>query len=72
MYSGGGSAEVFTCGYGNTGAAFDAVQRTRAEADTVKFQQGRYLIVVKWSGGSKEEITALVRAIQKSLAASGS
>jgi hypothetical protein len=67
VYAGKGSAEVWTCGYGNKGGAFDAAQRARAEADTVKFQEGKYLVIVKWSGSSREEITALVRALQKSM-----
>ena len=71
-YSGKGAAEVWTCGFSSNGGAFDAVQRTRAEADTVKFQQGKYLMIVKWTGGSKEEVTALVRAVQKSLASQSS
>lgn len=69
VYTGSGtaSAEVWACGYTYGGGAFDAMQRTRAAADTVKFQEGKYLVLVKWAGGSKEEITALVRAVQRTL-----
>jgi hypothetical protein len=68
-YAGPGAAEVWTCGFAVEGAAFDAMQRTRAEAGTVKFQAGKFLVLVKWTSGSKETITALVRAVQKSLPA---
>ncbi len=61
------AADVWACGFTSDGGAFDAVQRTRAAADTVKFQEGKYLVLVKWAGGSKEEITALVRAVQRVL-----
>ena len=62
-------AEVVICGYKVEGSAFDAAQRARAEAETVKFQAGRYLVQVKWSNTTKTNITALVRAVQKVLPA---
>jgi hypothetical protein len=62
-----GTAEVRICGYAAEGGAFDAMQRARAEAQTVKFQEGKYFVIVKWNGVSREEITALVRSIQKKL-----
>ena len=62
-----GTAEVWVCGYAQEASAFDAMQRARAEADTVKFQAGRYLAIVKWAGVSRAEIFALVRAVQKAL-----
>ena len=61
------NAEVWACGYASEGGAFDAVQRTPAAADSVKFQEGKYLVLMHWSGGSKDEVTALVRAVQKKL-----
>jgi hypothetical protein len=66
-YAGAGTAEVWTCAYRASGSAFDAQQRARAEADTVKFQEGNYLVIVKWSGGSRAEVTALIRAVQNTL-----
>jgi hypothetical protein len=65
--AGKGAARVWICGYAQESSAFDAVQRARAEADTVKFQVDRYLAVVEWNGVSREEITALIRAVQKAL-----
>jgi len=67
QYAGPGSADVWVCGYKVTGGAFDAVQRARAEAQTVKFQEGRYLVLVKWNAVPKTSLTALIRAIQKTL-----
>lgn len=60
-------AQAWVCGYRQSGSAFNAEQRARAEADTVKFQEGSYLIVVNWRGGSRAEITALIRGLQKAL-----
>jgi hypothetical protein len=61
------NAEVWACGYAAEGGAFNAVQRTPAAADSVKFQEGKYLVLIHWSGGSKDEVTALVRTVQKRL-----
>ena len=66
-YAGPGSAQVWACGYRASGSAFDAEQRARAEADTVKFQEGKYLVIVNWHGGSRTEVTALIRGLQKAL-----
>lgn len=66
-YSGSGTADVWICWYKITGNAFEATQRTRAEAQAVKFQQGNYFVLVKWNNAPKTNLTALVRAIEKSL-----
>jgi hypothetical protein len=65
-YSGQGTAEVLVCGYPE-GGAFDAAQRTPAEGQAVKFDQGRYFVLVHWNNSPKTAVTALVRTIQKSL-----
>jgi hypothetical protein len=67
QYTGPGTADVWVCGYKVEGGAFDAVQRARAEAQTVKFQEGRYLVLVKWNAAPKVSLTALIRAVQKTL-----
>lgn len=67
QYTGQGTADVWVCGYKVSGSAFDAVQRARAEAQTVKFQEGNYLVLVKWNAVPKANLTALIRAIQKTL-----
>lgn len=66
-YTGQGSAQVWTCWY-KDGLAFNAVQRTRAEAQAVKFQEGPYLVLVRWNNVPKANITALVRAVEKATA----
>lgn len=66
-YSSEGSAVVRVCRFQTEAGAFDAVQRTAAAAEAVKFQEGRDFVLVKWSGVSRAGITALVRAIQKAL-----
>lgn len=66
-YAGSGSAEVWTCGFRASGSAFDAEQRTRAEANTVKFQDGNFLVIARWTAGSRADVTSLIRTIQKSM-----
>jgi hypothetical protein len=66
-YKGEGSARVWVCRYRAESSAFDAVQRARAEAQTVKFQEGRYLILIEWNNVPKASLTVLVRTIQKAL-----
>ena len=66
-YAGQGSAEVWICWYKASTNAFDAVQRARAEAQTVKFQEEHYFVLVKWNNAPKASLTALIRAIQKAV-----
>ncbi len=66
-YGGPGTADVWLCWYRQSANAFDAMQRARAEAQTVKFQKGHYLVFVKWNNAAREDLTALIRAIQKSV-----
>jgi hypothetical protein len=67
-YAGPGSADVRICWYKATASAFEAVQRTRAEAQTVRFQEEHYFVLVQWSNvPNKANLTALVRAIEKAL-----
>ncbi len=61
------SAEVWVCVYATSDGAFDAMQRARAEAQMVRFQDRRYLVLVKWNDAPKASLTALVRAIQKAV-----
>jgi hypothetical protein len=73
VYKGDGNpestADMWVCHYTVEGGAFDAVQRTRAEAQSVKFQQGKYFVLVKWDATQKASLSALVRTIQKTLPA---
>jgi len=63
-YGGQGMAKIWLCRYNAEAAAFDAMQRARAAAQTVKFQEGEYLVLVQWDDSPKASITALVRSIQ--------
>jgi hypothetical protein len=67
MYSGPGSAEIWICGYASETSAFEAEQRTRAEAQTVKFHEGKRLVIVQWREAKKPDLEALIRTIQKRL-----
>jgi hypothetical protein len=67
VYSGPGSAQIRVCGYASETSAFDAEQRTRAEAQTVKFQEGRRLVIVQWKNTKKTDLESLIRTIQKRL-----
>lgn len=66
-YAAEGTAEVSICWYKVRANAFESVQRVRAEAQTVKFQEGQYFILVKWNNVPKASLTALVRGIEKAL-----
>ena len=66
-YDGQGNAELRICWYKATESAFEAVQRTRAEAQTVKFQEEHYFVLVKWNNVPKVSLTALIRAVEKAL-----
>ncbi len=60
-----GMAEVWVCGYRM--GAFEPMQRARPAANTVKFYKGSYLVEVRYSGGTKTDFLALMRALEKSL-----
>jgi hypothetical protein len=62
-----GSAEVWACGYREGSSAFNAVQRARASANTLKFQKDRFLVLVRWNGSSRTDLTALMRGLENSL-----
>lgn len=59
--------DVWICRYRESGSAFDAVQRTVAQAQTVKFQEGQYFVLLRWNSTDKASLTALIRAIEKAL-----
>jgi hypothetical protein len=63
--SGNAVAEVWICGYAVS--AFEPMQRARAAANTVKFYKGRYLILVRWNGGTRTDVTALMRGLENAL-----
>jgi hypothetical protein len=66
-YAGAGTARIWLCRYNAETSAFDAAQRARAGAQTVKFQEGEYLVLVQWNNAPKADLTALVRTVQKTI-----
>ena len=65
------SATVWVCGYASPGGAFDAVQRTATGANTVKFEEDRYLVIASCPAlndpAARDGFQNLVRAIQQKL-----
>jgi len=68
-YTGAGTASASICWYKATESAFDALQRTRAEAQAVKFQKGHYFVLIKWNNVPKVNLMALVRELERALPA---
>jgi hypothetical protein len=66
-YGGTGTAQIWLCRYSAETNAFDAAQRARAGAQTVKFQEGEYLVLVQWNNAPRADLAALIRAVQKTL-----
>lgn len=66
-YGGPGSANAWFCWYKAEASALDASQRAQTEAQTVKFQEGHYLVVVKWNNTPRASLEVLVRAIQRAV-----
>jgi hypothetical protein len=67
VYSGPGEAQIWVCGYSSETGAFDAEQRTPMRADTVKFQEGKRLVIVEYKNAKSTDLEALIRSIQKKL-----
>lgn len=67
IYSGPGVAQIWLCRFSATSSAFDAWQRVRADSQTVKFQEGVYLVLVKGRNTSTRDLNALMRATQTAL-----
>jgi hypothetical protein len=66
-YAGSGDAQVWICRYRAEDGAFDAWQRVQADAATVKFQEGAYLVLVKGNHAPNADLIALMRAIQSAI-----
>jgi hypothetical protein len=63
--AGGATAAVWVCGYAH--GAFEPMQRARAAANTLKFYKGRYLVIVRWNGGTRADLLALMRTLEGAL-----
>jgi hypothetical protein len=66
-YSGADTAQIWVCRYSATDGAFDAWQRVQADARTVKFQEGEYLVLVKCNSAPGADLATLMRAVQQAL-----
>lgn len=66
-YAGPGTAQIWLCRYSATTGAFDGWQRARADGQTVKFQEGKYLVLVKSDDTPNASLTLLMRALQAAL-----
>jgi hypothetical protein len=66
-YAGPGTALIRLCRYNTTNGAFDGWQRARADEQTVKFQEGKYLVLVTSNDTPPAKLTFLMRALQTAL-----
>ncbi len=67
-YEGPGKAEVTLYELNSSASALDAVQRWRAQPNTVFFYKDNLFVVVKWEGADRKAIGDFVRALEKELA----
>ena len=67
-YEGPGKADVTLYELNSSASALDAVQRWRAQPNTVFFYKENLFVVVKWQGADRKAIGDFVRALEKQLA----
>jgi hypothetical protein len=67
LYAGSAEARVWICRYAAEPGAFDAWQRVQADAATMKFQEGDYLVLVKGNNAPNADLIALMRAIRAAI-----
>jgi hypothetical protein len=65
VYEGPGTARVEVEDMGAQAVAFEKVQRTRSQPDTVFFDKDRYFVTVHWEQSDREALRQLVRELQK-------
>ena len=66
-YAGPGTARIWLCRYSATSGAFDGWQRIRADGQTVKFQEGKYLVLVQSDDTPNANLASLMHALQSAL-----
>ena len=66
-YEGPGKLEARVYEMSSQGVAFDLVQRWRPSADTVFFNQGEFLVVVKWEQADRQALRDFVRELESRL-----
>jgi hypothetical protein len=67
VYEGPGKLEVRVYELNSRAVALDMVQRWRLSADTVFFNQGEYLVVVKWEQADRQALRDFVRELEQRL-----
>ena len=67
-YEGPGNAQVTLYELTSPASALDAVQRWRAQPNTVFFYKDNLFVVVRWQGADRKAIGDFVRALEKQLA----
>jgi hypothetical protein len=68
LYEGTGSATVDVYELTSSAGGLEMVQKWRPAADTVVWYTPQYFVVVRWHGGDKAMVSALIRALEKQLA----
>jgi hypothetical protein len=68
QYDGPGKLEVRVYELDSSAIALDIVQRWRPSADTVFFNQGAFLVVVKWQQADRQALHDFMRELEKRLA----
>ena len=69
VYEGPGRLEARAYELTSSGVGLDLVQRWRPSADTVFFNPGRSLVVVKWQQADRKALQDFVREIERRLSA---
>jgi hypothetical protein len=68
LYEGPGSATVEVYELTSSAGGLEMVQKWRPVADTVVWYTPQYFVVVRWHGGDRSMISALIRALEKQFA----
>ena len=65
VYDGAGLVHVEAEDMGVQAVAFERVQRTRSQPDTIFFDKGNYFVTVRWEKADRDALRQLVRELQK-------
>jgi hypothetical protein len=68
LYEGSGSATIEVYELTSSAGGLEMVQKWRAAADTVVWYTPQYFVVVRWHGGDRSMVSALIRAFEKQFA----
>ena len=68
LYEGPGSATIEVYELTSSAGGLEMVQKWRPAADTVVWYTPQYFVVVRWHGGDRSMVSALIRAFEKQFA----